>query len=126
MNYKSLKITNFRAINSLEAEDFKRVNLITGRNNCGKTTVLEALFLISGMSNPQIPIVINNFRNLILNGDDNFSVLFNELDFSHIPEISAGINGHTRSIAIKPKYSQGITNTLITGDKKTRVLIREN
>jgi AAA15 family ATPase/GTPase len=121
MNYRSLKITNFRAINSLEAEDFKRVNLITGRNNCGKTTILEALLLISGMSNPQIPIAINNFRNLILNGDDNFSVLFNELDFSHIPEISAGINSHTRSMTIKPKYSQGITNTLITDDKKNLV-----
>jgi AAA15 family ATPase/GTPase len=121
MNYRSLKITNFRAINSLEVEDFKRVNLITGRNNCGKTTVLEALLLISGMSNPQIPIAINNFRNLLLNADDSFSVLFNELDFSHIPEISAGINGHTRSITIKPRYSQGITNMLISDDKKNLI-----
>jgi AAA15 family ATPase/GTPase len=121
MNYRSLRITNFRAINSLEAEDFKRVNLITGRNNCGKTTVLEALFLISGMSNPQLPITINNFRDLILNRDDDFSFLFNELDFSHIPEISAGINDHNRSITIKPKYSQGITNMLISDDKKTLI-----
>jgi AAA15 family ATPase/GTPase len=118
MNYRSLKITNFRAINSLEAEDFKRVNLITGKNNCGKTTVLEALFLISGMSTPQLPIYINRFRNLMINGDDNFRFLFNELDFSHIPEISAGINDHARSIAIKPKYSQSIFNTLETEDKK--------
>jgi AAA15 family ATPase/GTPase len=121
MNYRSLKIANFRAINSLEAEDFKRINLITGRNNCGKTTVLEALFLISGMSNPQLPIAINNFRDLILNGDDDFSFLFNELNFLNIPEISAGINGHTRSIAIKPKYSHDISNRLISDDKKNVV-----
>jgi AAA15 family ATPase/GTPase len=114
-----LKITNFRAINSLEADDFKRVNLITGKNNCGKTTFLEAIFFISGMSNPQIPIAINNFRDLILNGDDNFSFLFNELNFSHIPKISAGINGHTRSITIKPRYGCDIiTGNLITDDKK--------
>lgn len=121
MNYRSLKITNFRAINSLEAEDFKQINLITGRNNCGKTTVLEALFLISGMSTPQLPIAINNFRDLAINGDDDFSFLFNELDFSHTPKISADINSHTRSITIKPKYGKGITNTLITDDKKTLI-----
>jgi hypothetical protein len=28
MNYRSLKITNFRAVNSLEAEDFKQVNFL--------------------------------------------------------------------------------------------------
>ncbi|MDR1971114.1 MAG: AAA family ATPase [Treponema sp.] len=124
MNYRSLKITNFRAINSLEADDFKRVNLITGKNNCGKTTFLEALFLISGMSNPQLPIVINNFRDLILNGDDNFSFLFNKLDFSRVPEISAGINSHIRTITIKPRYGYDIASNLITDDKK--LLITES
>jgi AAA15 family ATPase/GTPase len=124
MNYRSLKITNFRAINSLEADDFKRVNLITGKNNCGKTTFLEALFLISGMSNPQIPIVINNFRDLILNGDDSFSFLFNKLNFSHVPEISAGINSHTRNMTIKPRYGHDIASNLISDDKK--LLINES
>ncbi|GHV92282.1 hypothetical protein AGMMS50268_27850 [Spirochaetia bacterium] len=121
MNYRSLKITNFRAINSLEADDFKRVNLITGKNNCGKTTFLEALFLISGMSNPQLPIVINNFRDLILNGDDNFSFLFNKLNFSPIPEISAGINSHTRSIKIKPRFGTESGKSIITTSKEVSI-----
>jgi hypothetical protein len=29
LNYRSLKTTNFCTVNSLETEDFKRVNLIT-------------------------------------------------------------------------------------------------
>ncbi|MDR1074512.1 MAG: AAA family ATPase, partial [Treponema sp.] len=66
MKYSAINITNFRSIAELNLENFKQVNLITGRNNCGKTTALEALFLISGMSNPELPVKINNFRDLAL------------------------------------------------------------
>jgi AAA15 family ATPase/GTPase len=121
MNYNSLKITNFRSINSLEADDFKQINLITGRNNCGKTTVLEALFLISGMSNPQLPVAINNFRNLGLVSDEDFSFIFNGLEFNQQVEIRAGINSHYRTITIKPRYSQYISNKLIENEKISEI-----
>ena len=35
---------NFRGIEKLEIKNFKRVNLFTGKNNSGKTSVLEAIF----------------------------------------------------------------------------------
>jgi AAA15 family ATPase/GTPase len=117
MNYSSLKITNFRSINNLEADDFRQINLITGRNNCGKTTVLEALFLISGMSNPQLPITINIFRDLVLTSDEDFSFIFNELEFNQNVEIRAGINNHYRTTTIKPKYTQYISNSFIGNDE---------
>jgi AAA15 family ATPase/GTPase len=59
MKYSSIHIANFRSIAELKIENFKQVNIITGKNNCGKTTVLEALFQISGISNPQLPVAIN-------------------------------------------------------------------
>src|SRR5580658_4546237 len=47
----SLTIKGFRSIRQLEIKDLGRVNLITGRNNTGKSSVLEALnLLISGGS----------------------------------------------------------------------------
>ncbi len=46
--YTSLSIKNFRAFQSLEIEGLKRVNLFTGRNNSGKTSVLEAVYLLEG------------------------------------------------------------------------------
>lgn len=39
----SLKIANFRRINSLTVNSLRRVNLITGKNNTGKSTILEAI-----------------------------------------------------------------------------------
>lgn len=46
--YTSLSIKNFRAFETLEIEGLKRVNLFTGRNNSGKTSVLEAVYLLWG------------------------------------------------------------------------------
>jgi predicted ATP-dependent endonuclease of OLD family len=43
---KSLHIKNFRGFRDLRIEPLKRVNLLTGQNNTGKTGVLEALALL--------------------------------------------------------------------------------
>ena len=46
---KSLKMTGFRAFESYALESLSRVNLVVGRNNSGKTSVLEAVdLLVSG------------------------------------------------------------------------------
>jgi AAA15 family ATPase/GTPase len=119
-----MNITNFRSIAELHLGNFKQVNLITGRNNCGKTTVLEALFLISGMSNPQLPVTINNFRDLALTSDDNFNFIFHNLDFRQEPQISALLDGSKRNLVIKPKYAAQSNEKIINTEKIN--LITEN
>ena len=48
---KSLKMTGFRAFDSYTLDSLARVNLVVGRNNSGKTSVLEAVdLLVSGGS----------------------------------------------------------------------------
>ncbi|MGL5347000.1 MAG: AAA family ATPase [Peptostreptococcaceae bacterium] len=41
----SLYIKKFRAINNLELNHLSRINILVGDNNCGKTSVLEAISL---------------------------------------------------------------------------------
>jgi AAA15 family ATPase/GTPase len=43
-----LEIANFRCFRALTVEPLKRINLICGKNNSGKTALLEALFALSG------------------------------------------------------------------------------
>ena len=43
MAFTSLKIENFRGIKSLEMSDLGQVNVLVGKNNSGKTSVLEAI-----------------------------------------------------------------------------------
>ena len=104
MRYKSLSIENFRGIANLEITDMQRVNLFVGRNNCGKTSVLEAVFLLSGMSNPQLPVYIHNFRDLILTSDEDFNYMFRNLDFAVPISIRGAIDSRKRDLSITPLY----------------------
>lgn len=51
---RNLKLEGYRSFESYELQDLTRVNLLVGRNNCGKTSILEAVqFLVSG-GNPYV------------------------------------------------------------------------
>lgn len=60
---KILSIKNLRAIEELSL-NLGRVNLITGKNNVGKSTVLEAAFLLLGAHTPELTVRLNVFRGL--------------------------------------------------------------
>lgn len=60
--FKKIEIERFRGIKDAVIGDFKRVNLFFGRNNCGKSSLLDALFLATGLSNPLLPINVNVMR----------------------------------------------------------------
>ena len=59
---QNLEIRNFRLFDHLRMERLGQINLVGGRNNSGKTTLLEALFLLCGMANPELLLRINTFR----------------------------------------------------------------
>lgn len=49
---KTLELRGFRGFDSYRLTDLTRVNLIVGKNNCGKTTVLEAVELLVSNGHP--------------------------------------------------------------------------
>jgi predicted ATP-dependent endonuclease of OLD family len=48
---KSLKIDNFRCFPSFELAHLGRINLLVGKNNSGKTSILEAIQLLTSSQN---------------------------------------------------------------------------
>jgi hypothetical protein len=58
----TLTIDRFRAFRQLKIEGLGRVNLITGRNNTGKSSVLEALRLLASDASPSVIHHILRFR----------------------------------------------------------------
>ncbi len=50
----SLEIKNFRALEDFKVAKLGRVNLIVGKNNSGKSTVLEALRIYAGNAYPKL------------------------------------------------------------------------
>ena len=51
-----ISVRNFRRFKNVDIDGLRRINLITGRNNTGKSTLLEAIFLLGGSGNPQLAL----------------------------------------------------------------------
>jgi len=72
----SLKFQDFRIFPSLEIAPLRRVNLIAGANNTGKTGILEGLYLLFVNDAGQLGLLPSAFRSLVsghpnqVNSDD--------------------------------------------------------
>ncbi|MBO7074218.1 MAG: AAA family ATPase [Bacteroidales bacterium] len=102
--FKNLEIKNFRGIEHLIIDDFSRVNVFLGQNNSGKSSVLEAILLLAGMSNPDLPLSLNkartrNFRIAYL---QETRYQFYNLDLTNTPEFSSlQIDGISRHLQMR-------------------------
>ena len=56
---QSIDIQNFRCFHHTTGKDFSRINLIGGKNNAGKTALLEALLLLNEPNNQTIFSLLN-------------------------------------------------------------------
>lgn len=63
IHLNEFNIEHFRGINHLELKELNDINIITGDNNSGKTSVLENINFLSGVSN--LRILIYNTRSAI-------------------------------------------------------------
>ena len=66
---KNISIENFRQFDHLEVKNLKRINFFVGKNNCGKTTILEALFIMIASQNYNAWVNLAGFRGLALQND---------------------------------------------------------
>jgi AAA15 family ATPase/GTPase len=105
-----LKIENFRGIDSLEIDGLSKINLFVGKNNSGKTSILEALFLIFGMSNPAIPNNMNRIRGIGVNPQSGtakqLKYLFHNLQLDEKPAFYAKFDASERWLELDAKFGQ--------------------
>lgn len=104
---KSINISKFRGLDHLIIEDFSRINLFIGRNNSGKSSILESIFLLIGMSNPGLPEKINQMRGLKIKTADDFKYVFNKLNFNNNPEFKGAFSDSLhRTLRLNPIYGK--------------------
>lgn len=72
---ESLEINSFRGIKELKVKDLGIINFFVGVNNCGKTSVLEALQLFEDCGMPVVDVRLMKERGFSLSTPD-FSSLF--------------------------------------------------
>jgi len=115
---RNLTISNFRGFDTLEINNFSQINLFLGKNNSGKTSILEAIFLLMGMSNPVIPSSINQFRGLNIASAKQLKYLFHNLKVENKPSFVGTFDDESeRQLNIDAKFlsdNPQIINTSIS------------
>lgn len=108
----SLNIEGFRAIQKLTLEKLGRVNLITGKNNSGKSSVLEAVRILASEAEPVVIDSILDYR------EETEDISEHKLDENEFPWSSL-FNGFPESLYNAGKIhitSQGDTALTVTLD----------
>lgn len=133
---KKLRISDFRGLRDVTVDDLSRINLVTGRNNAGKTTLLEALLLLVGAANARMafsPHVIRGWKQGMPPrwlADTYWKPLFSGLDTGKVPEIS-GVHSPIGEMALTIKWDRpsreefsrdGIEDLLAAGSSEKRSL----
>ena len=124
---KNIDIKNFRGIDHLRIDDFSRVNVFLGQNSSGKSSVLECILLLMGMSNPDLPQAINAIRSRSFSNFADLGYLFHNYDLKMKPEIAAELFDEAkRHLSLEMTYtfdekSQSIVQDghILTSETKT-------
>ena len=101
MRFKDIEISNFRGIKNIRLENLGLINVFLGRNNVGKSTLLESIFMLAGMTNPMLPSQLNFIRES-KHGDMSYvKYLFNKVNLSEHPLIKGSTtNDEVRKVEI--------------------------
>lgn len=101
---RSVRIKNFRGFRDLQVEPLERINLIAGRNNTGKTALLEAILLHLGPTAPELGARLNQWRGIHQAGgetSENWAALFHNFDSHSVIAIgSRDDKGQTYELTI--------------------------
>lgn len=95
---KNFTAKNFKNLESLTIDSLARVNLITGKNNTGKSTLLEALLLFLGDMDSRILRSILNDRDQLLPSDGPIDISAYNVDIlsSFFPSMISEFSGNMR------------------------------
>lgn len=116
-HFDSVTIRRFRGLEDLELDGLGRFNLFVGANDVGKTSVLEAVFLLCGMGNPILLVPIQNRRNYLVKKFDDLSNLFYRLNTEEMIELTAttGLSRQRRSLSFSATDAWALEQPLAAG-----------
>ena len=110
--FNKIEIERFRGIRYASIDGLKQINLFFGKNNCGKSSVLESLVLASGPSNQLITIYVNIGRGYNKARLNDLKFDFYNLD-STLPIHIRVENEETRDLRIN-LFEQNLNDVLLS------------
>jgi AAA15 family ATPase/GTPase len=124
---KNIKINNYKCFKNFEIKAFKRINILVGNNNSGKTSLLEALALLDPKTFEQKYKLILMFCQIDLKGRafnrafnlektfNNYSIFFNKRNIEKSVFIEADFNSSKKDSKsdFAVKYENKIINEIV-------------
>lgn len=108
--FRKVHIENFRGILRADVNGLEDVNLFFGKNNCGKSSMLEAMFLLTGQSNPLLPVTVNQLRHYFSLSEQDLNLDFYNLQTSRKISISSeGDENRNLSISVFKEHDVQLT-----------------
>jgi hypothetical protein len=113
----SFKIVNYKGFRELDLPDLARITLLGGRNNAGKTSVLETLFMFFDRQNPQMTLRQYNWRGvevLPMTSEYLWQPIFHDFDMSREIDFCATINEQSERMTLRfaPDYIPELVDTV--------------
>lgn len=90
---EKIKIENFKLFNKIEINNLKPINIVGGKNNVGKSSFLEAIFLFHDRINPDMFVKQLGWRGvqkITINEDTIWVPIFNDFDTSKTIKVKIG------------------------------------
>ena len=108
---RKLIIEGFKGFERVEIAALSRINLLGGRNNVGKTSILEALFMFLDRLNPQMILrqfALRGVPSIAFDPESMYAPIFFDYDLKKKISITATVDGNEERMTIKfnPHYVQ--------------------
>ena len=107
MQLTSLEIDGFRGLRDFKAQIPRLVTLVAGKNNAGKSTLLEAIEMLAGASNPRSFLTVNGQRELTCHSLDDMTSFFYGRDVRNRIHLAGAFReGIVRHVALSSQMPQ--------------------
>ena len=104
MLVESVSVKNFKLLGDFSVGGLRQLTLLGGDNGCGKTTLLEAVFLCFDQKwdKGHMPPILSPLRNASVMNEDAFAHLFHEANFDAPITVSCVVDGISRVVNAAP------------------------
>lgn len=82
-HFSEIHIIKYKKFSNTTVSNLKSVNIFAGLNNSGKSSILEAIYILTKLSDPQSLVKIDNFRNKNIS---NYSKESSNAHYEHLIE----------------------------------------
>jgi AAA15 family ATPase/GTPase len=102
-HFVSLHIEQYRKLKNIEVTNLKRINIFAGGNNMGKTSMLEAFYLLSQLNDINTYFDLEKYRGKFSN---EFHSVWMDKNFISNIDLSGKFNGVSTELEIKSEVTE--------------------